>query len=115
MAKRTKVELLPGTLDMLILRVLKNGKCHGYGIIRAIQIQSGQLLGVEEGSLYPALYRMERKGWIGSDWGVSEARRRAKFYKLTPAGRKRLNAETTRWNKMVEAISGVLAFDGGEF
>ena len=84
LASKQKAELLQGTLDMLVLKVLRNDSQHGYGIVRQIQTTSKDLLTVEEGSLYPALHRMERKGWIKSKWGLSESNRRAKYYRLTP-------------------------------
>lgn len=104
-----KVELLQGTLDLLILRVLQAGPMHGFGIAQKIHLLSADVLKVEEGSLYPAVYRMERKGWIEAEWGVSENNRRAKFYKLTRAGRKQLAAETANWARLTEAIGQVIA------
>ncbi len=104
--KRT--ELLQGTLDMLILKTLTNGKAHGYTIARHIQRASSDVLVVEEGSLYPALHRMERRGMIEHEWGLSDSNRRAKFYRLTPTGRKQLTAETKRWDHFVNAISNIL-------
>ena len=114
MAKRDRAELLQGTLDMLVLKVLADGAMHGYAIVRRIQQSSRELLTVEEGSLYPALHRMERRGWIKSEWGVSEANRRAKYYRLTRAGRKQMDVQAERWHLLVEAVAGVLAFSGGE-
>ena len=107
MAKK-KAELLQGTLDMLVLRVLKSGAKHGFGIARQIQKSSDSLLVVEEGSLYPALHRMERKGWIESEWGLSESNRRAKFYRLTRSGRKQITTQSERWDLLVRAVSGVM-------
>jgi PadR family transcriptional regulator PadR len=101
-------ELLHGTLDTLVLKTLAGGRRHGYGIGRAIEEATGGVVGVEEGSLYPALYRMERKGWIEAEWGVSELGRRAKFYRLTPRGRKQLAAQTAEWARFAAAISRVL-------
>lgn len=103
-----KIELIPGTLDMLILRVLNGGSTHGWGIARRIDVLSSEVLKVEEGSLYPALYRMEQKGWIESEWGVSENNRRAKFYKLTRSGRKQLETEQKTWDQLVAAIGQVM-------
>ena len=113
MAKR-KAELLQGTLDMLVLRVLTAGPKHGYAIVRQIQRSSGDMLQVEEGSLYPALHRMERRGWIQSEWGLSESNRRAKYYRLTSRGRKQVRVEADRWDRLVEAVAGVMALAGGE-
>ncbi len=110
MARQTQSDLVQGTLDMLVLRTLRGGALHGFAIARRIQEASDEHLKVEEGSLYPALHRMERRGWIDSQWGLSESNRRAKFYRLTPAGKKHLQMEIARWNRMVEAIAGVLNF-----
>lgn len=114
MTAKKKAELLQGTLDMLVLRVLTAGPMHGYAIVRRIQESSRDLLVVEEGSLYPALHRMQRRGWIQADWGLSESNRRAKYYCLTAAGREQLRAESERWERLVEAVSGVMSFAGGE-
>ena len=103
-----KTELLQGTLDMLILKTLSGGKKHGYAIARHIQQASDEVLVVEEGSLYPALHRMARRGLIDHEWGLSESNRKAKYYRLTTAGRKQLAAETKRWNRFVSAIAVVL-------
>ena len=104
----TKAELLQGTLDMLILKSLSLGELHGYGIIQRIQQISDGLLVVEQGSLYPALYRMELQGWISSEWGTSEAGRRAKLYTLTKKGRKQLALEESNWDLLTLAISKVM-------
>lgn len=104
----SKIELLQGTLDLLILRVLQAGPMHGFGIAQKIHLLSADVLKVEEGSLYPAVYRMERKGWIEAEWGVSENNRRAKFYKLTRTGRKQLTTETANWAKLTAAIGQVI-------
>jgi PadR family transcriptional regulator PadR len=101
-------ELLSGTLDLLILRVLNAGPLHGFGIGERLYILSKEVLTVEEGSLYPALYRMEAKGWIKAEWGQSERGRKAKIYSLTKAGSKQLDAERTSWSKMAVAIGDVL-------
>ena len=100
--------LLLGTLDMLILRVLKREPLHGWGIADRIRQHSQQALSVGEGSLYPALYRLEARGWVTSAWGQSENNRRAKYYRLTGAGRRRLDVEQASWDRMAAAITGVL-------
>jgi PadR family transcriptional regulator, regulatory protein PadR len=102
------VDLLQGTLDMLILKAASLGPLHGYGILLRIQQISGGRLEIQQGSLYPALYRLEHHGFIVSTWGESENKRRAKYYALTPAGRRRLQAETRSWNRMAEIIAAVL-------
>ena len=103
-----RVDLLQGTLDMLVLQTLVWGPQHGYGITQAIRAQSSEALQVETGSLYPALHRLEKQGWVKSEWDVSDTNQRAKYYRLTPAGRKQLVRERDRWNQLVSAISGVL-------
>jgi PadR family transcriptional regulator PadR len=103
-----KSDLLQGTLDMLILKALQRGPQHGYGISVLIRQASKDVLLVEQGSLYPALYRLERKGWIASEWGTSENNRKAKFYKLTAAGRKQLLAERAHWKRLSGAINLIL-------
>jgi PadR family transcriptional regulator PadR len=100
-----RIELLQGTLDMLVLQTLMWGSQHGYGIAQAIRSGSSEVLQVETGSLYPALHRLERQGWIRSDWKNSENKQRAKFYQLTAAGRKQLVKERERWGKMSGAIA----------
>jgi transcriptional regulator len=105
---QNRIELLQGTLDMLILRSLQWGPQHGYAIGNAIRANSGELLQVETGSLYPALHRMEMQGWVKSEWKLTAANQRDKFYRLTPAGKKQLLAERDRWSRMVDAIAGVL-------
>lgn len=102
-----KADLLQGTLDMLILRAVSLGPLHGYGIIQRIHQISGEMLEVEQGSVYPALYRIEQQGWLSSEWGVNETGRRAKFYTLTKAGKKRLEAEEASWDRLVLAIAKV--------
>jgi transcriptional regulator len=104
----TKAELLQGTLDLLILKTLTAGPMHGYAVAQRIQQRSDEMLVVEEGSLYPALYRMEEKGWIAGEWGKSENNRRAKFYSLTQAGRRQLEEETAIWDRVHRAIALVL-------
>lgn len=102
------LELLQGTLDMLILKAVSLGPLHGYGVLLRIQQISRDRLKIEQGSLYPALYRLEAQGWIAAEWGESENKRRAKFYRLTAAGKRRLEAETTKWNEMAGVIDGIL-------
>ncbi len=102
------VDLLQGTLDMLILRTLQPGAVHGWGISQRIQQVSGDVLRVNQGSLYPALHRLEEEDWIESDWGTSENNRRAKFYRLTRSGRKRLEQETQDWERLSAAVGRVL-------
>ena len=101
-------DMLQGTLDMLVLQTLVLGPAHGHIIAHAIERGSEDVLQVEHGSLYPAVHRLENRGWIASFWGTSENNRRAKYYRLTPAGRKQLIAETTRWEQMVRAIGRIL-------
>ena len=102
------MELLQGTLDMMILRALAQGPTHGYGIMRWIRAASGEALRIEEGALYPALHRLEERGWVGSEWGLSENNRRAKFYALTRRGKRHLRAETASWSRYVEAVGRIL-------
>jgi PadR family transcriptional regulator PadR len=104
----TSQEMLQGTLDMLILRTLLFGPAHGHTIAHAIEHASDEVLQVEQGSLYPALHRLQDRGWVTSSWGTSENNRKAKYYKLTAAGRKQLQAETSRWRQLVKAIGRVL-------
>src|SRR5689334_7725607 len=102
------VDLLRGTLDMLILKALSLGPQHGYGVLLRIQQLAKGSLQIEQGSLYPALYRLEHRGFIQSEWGESDNNRKAKFYTLTPAGRRRLRTETESWKALGEAIAGIL-------
>jgi len=102
-----KADLLQGTLGMLILRALGLGPLHGYGVIQRLRQMSGEMLSVEQGALYPALSRIEQRGWVTSEWGVNETGRRAKFYTLTGAGRKRLRAEEASWDRLALAIAKV--------
>ena len=104
---KPKADLLQGTLDMLILKALSLGPLHGYGVIQRIRQLSDELLEVEQGSLYPAVYRIEQRGWISSKWGVTETGRKAKFYKLTKAGIKQLTAEEESWDRLALAIAKV--------
>lgn len=101
-------ELLQGTLDLLILKAVSLGPLHGYGVLLRIQQISGEELVIQQGSLYPALYRLEHRGAIASEWGESENNRRAKYYRLTELGRERLDAETAKWNRMSGIINGIL-------
>ena len=103
-----KIELLQGTLDMLILKVLNRGAMHGFGIAERIQLLSDDVLSVGEGSLYPALYRLEHRGWITSAWGQSENNRRARYYTLTKAGRKQLEVENDGWDRLCVAIRQIM-------
>ena len=102
------MELLQGTLDMLILKAVSLGPLHGYGVLLRIQQISKGRLEIQQGSLYPALYRLEHQDWIVSEWGESENRRKAKYYRLTAAGRRKLQTETEKWNRMANVIAGVL-------
>jgi transcriptional regulator len=102
------LELLQGTLDMLILKAVSLGPLHGYGVLLRIQQISDGQLEIQQGSLYPALYRLEHKGWIASEWGESENNRKAKFYRLTAAGRKQLQTEAANWNRMTNVIGNIL-------
>ena len=102
------LEVLQGTLDMLILKAVSLGPLHGYGVLLRIQQISGERLKIEQGSLYPALYRLEHQGWIVGEWGESENNRRAKYYRLTVAGRRRLESETAKWKQMADVIAGIL-------
>jgi PadR family transcriptional regulator, regulatory protein PadR len=106
--KKDRKDLLQGTLDLLILRTLQRGKQHGWGISQIIGLRSKEALNIKEGSLYPALHRLERQGWIESDWGLSDNNRKAKYYLLTKAGRKQLEEETAYWEQFVSAVSLVL-------
>jgi transcriptional regulator len=105
----SRAELLPGTLDVLILKSVSLGRLHGYGVLLRIEQISGGALQIQQGALYPALYRLEHQGLIASEWGTSENNRRAKYYQITAAGRKRLGEETLSWNHLVDAIARVLA------
>jgi transcriptional regulator len=103
-----QLDLLQGTLDMLILKAVSLGPLHGYGVLLRIQQISQDHLEIQQGSLYPALYRLEHQGWISSEWGESENKRKAKYYHLTAAGKRRLQTETDKWNRMAEVITGIL-------
>jgi PadR family transcriptional regulator, regulatory protein PadR len=107
-------DLLPGTLDMLILKAVSLGALHGYGVLLRIQQITGEELQITQGALYPALYRLETNGFIASEWGESENKRKAKFYSLTPAGRKRLKDETQTWERFAGAVAAALRARPGE-
>ena len=104
-----QLDLMQGTLDMLIFKAVSLGSLHGYGVLLRIQQISGDQLAILQGSLYPALYRLEHQGLIASEWGESDNNRRAKFYRLTAAGRKQLRVETEKWNRMVALMAGILS------
>ena len=108
MSPPTNSDQLHGTLDMLVLKVLDEGALHGYAIAVRLQRLSNDVLSVEEGSLYPALYRMERRGWLASTWALTDTGRRARFYKMTRSGRAQLEAETASWLRLTTAVAGVL-------
>jgi PadR family transcriptional regulator PadR len=108
MPPHTNSDQLHGTLDMLVLKVLEDGPFHGYAIALRLERMSKDVLNVEEGSLYPALYRMERRGWLASAWAATDTGRRARFYKLTKAGRSQLQAETASWLRLTTAVADVL-------
>jgi transcriptional regulator len=114
MPQNNRLQLLPGTLEMLVLQTLVFGRRHGHGIATSIQRTSDELLLVDHGSLYPALQRLERAGLITSEWGASDNNRRARYYRLTPAGRKKLAHETGKWEQIVRAVQGVLQARPGE-
>ena len=103
-----QLDLLQGTLDMLILKAASLGPLHGYGILLRIQQISKDCLEIQQGSLYPALYRLEHQGWIASEWGESENKRKAKYYRLTAGGRRRLQTEAEKWNRMADVIAAIL-------
>jgi PadR family transcriptional regulator PadR len=103
-----QLDLLQGTLDMLILKAVSLGSLHGYGILLRIQQISKDRLEIPQGSLYPALYRLEHQGWISSEWGQSENKRKAKYYRLTAAGKRKFHSETEKWNRMADVIEGIL-------
>ena len=109
---RQKNDTLQGTLALLVLKTLVHGPMHGWGITLHIQQVSDQVLRVEEGSLYPALHRMEQEGWIAAEWGLSENNRRARYYRLMAAGRRQLAAEERNWKELTEAVARVLSFVG---
>ena len=104
-----KIDVLQGTLDMLILKAVSLGPLHGYGVLLRIQQISGDQLEIQQGSLYPALYRLEHQGWLAAEWGESDNNRRAKFYRLTAQGKRRLAEEQKKWNRMSEIVAGILS------
>jgi transcriptional regulator len=108
------IDLMPGTLDLLVLKAVSLGKLHGYAVLMRIQQMTRGALQVQQGALYPALYRLEQQALIESEWGTSENNRRAKFYRLTPAGRARLGAETASWNRFAGAIASALTTTRGQ-
>lgn len=114
MAKASRTDLLQGTLDMLILRTLALGPRHGWGISQRIQHVSTDVLQVNQGSLYPALHRLELQGWIAADWGMSDNNRQAKFYRLTRSGQRQLVAETEQWTRVTEAVARVMQMSPAE-
>jgi PadR family transcriptional regulator, regulatory protein PadR len=105
---RNRVEVLQGTLDMLILRTLQWGPHHGYGIVQALRANSGDALQVETGSLYPALHRLERQGWVRSEWKRTESNQRARFYRITAAGKKQLASDLGRWQRIVQTVASII-------
>jgi PadR family transcriptional regulator PadR len=105
----SQADLLPGTLDVLILKAVSLGRVHGYGVLLRIEQISGGALQIQQGALYPALYRLERQGFIAGDWGTSDNNRKAKYYRLTAAGKKQLGEETASWKRLAEAIARSLA------
>ena len=108
LARRARLDLLQGTLDMLVLQTLRWGPQHGYAISQTIKAQSSEALQVETGSLYPALHRLKKQGWVKTEWRLSDTNQRAKYYRLTPAGKKQLVCERDRWTQLVAAIGGIL-------
>jgi transcriptional regulator len=108
------IDLMQGTLDMLILKAISLGPLHGYGVLLRIQQISGGQLEIQQGSLYPALYRLEHQGWIAGEWGESDNNRKAKFYSLTAAGRRQLRVEADKWNQMAGLIGSILSMKAGE-
>ena len=109
MPRTDDLDLLRGTLDLLVLKTLSWGPMHGLGVLRWIERTTGDRLTIEEGALYPALHRMEQKGWLAADWGITEKNRKAKFYRLTAAGRRQLAAELSKWSRYTEAVQLVIA------
>jgi PadR family transcriptional regulator PadR len=109
-----KADLLPGTLDLLVLKAVSLGPLHGYGILLRIEQISGEKFTIEQGALYPALYRLEKQGLLATEWGTSQNNRRAKYYSLTAAGRKRLNSGTQNWERFVDAVTSALRARFGE-
>ena len=112
MPQPTDLELLRGTLDLLILKTLSWGPMHGLAVLRWIEDVTGRRLTIEEGALYPALHRMEQKGWLDAEWGSTDRNRKAKFYRLTTSGRRQLAAELSKWSRYTEAVGMVIAAEG---
>ena len=112
MTSKAKLDLLQGTLDLLVLKTLALGPMHGWGISQRIQQTSDEVLRVNQGSLYPALHRLEASGWIEAEWGASDNNRQAKFYRLTKAGLRQLREETAQWERMAGAVARILAVEG---
>jgi transcriptional regulator len=108
---KNRIELVQGTLDMLLLRSLQWGPQHGYGLVQALRTHSGDVLQVETGSLYPALHRLERQGWVRSEWKQTESNQRAKYYRITAAGKKHLASDLSRWEQMVAAVGAIMQRD----
>jgi transcriptional regulator len=108
---RNRIELVQGTLDMLLLRSLQWGPQHGYGLVQALRTYSGEVLQVETGSLYPALHRLERQGWVRAEWKQTESNQRAKYYRITAAGKRQLASDLSRWEQMVAAVSAIMHRD----
>ena len=109
----TNLELVRGTFDLILLKTLSWSPMHGLGVVRWIETVTNSSLQVEEGALYPALHRLEQKGWLDAEWGVTENNRRAKYYRITRLGRRQLAAEVTRWSRYTEAVGQILAAEGG--
>src|SRR6202041_1304138 len=107
-AYKNRIELVQGTLDMLLLRTLQWGPQHGYGMVQALRVHSGEVLQVETGSLYPALHRLERQGWVRSEWKQTESNQRAKYYRITAAGKKQLASDLSRWKPMVAVVAAIM-------
>lgn len=105
---KNRIELLQGTLDMLILQTLQWGPQHGYGIVQALRSRSAEVLQVETGSLYPALHRLERQGWVRSEWKQTESKQRARYYRITANGKKQLASDRSKWERIVEAIGSIM-------
>ena len=105
---QNRIEILQGTLDLLILRTLQWGPQHGYAISQAIRANSGEVLQVDTGSLYPALHRLERQGWIAAEWKLSESKQRTRVYRITAAGKRQLASEVSRWERLTGAVAGIL-------
>ena len=114
MGAKEDLEVVRGTLDLLILRTLSPGPLHGLAVLRRIEDRTHGALQIEDGALYPALHRLEQKGWLDSEWGYTDAGRHARFYRLTAAGRRQLNAELSRWERYTKAVSLVLAPEGSQ-